>query len=142
MLNVTDANFSDVLEAPQAVVYFWSPTCGYCKAFTPLFEALSARYGDRALFVGANVMEAQKAAGSYNLTGVPTVLFMKNGQVVRRADGAMSEQDFIGEFGRAFGEAGAPAEVPAGGLGIDLGILPSLLALAGVGAGVYYLLDL
>lgn len=144
MLNVTDANFSDVLAAPQAAVYFWSPTCGYCKAFTPIFESLSVRYSDRILMVGANVLEAQKAAGSYGLTGVPTVVFLKNGQVVgKEVTGGMSEPEFAALLEASLG--GAPAAAAAGGGASDYTDQTSwwpFVVLAALGVGAYYGLDL
>src|SRR5262245_32093448 len=73
--SLTDATFSQARSAPRAVIDFWSPTCPYCVAYKPDFEAVAARAPSDVLMATVNVNEAPQAAGSFGLTGIPLTVF-------------------------------------------------------------------
>lgn len=98
MLAVTDETFStEVLEASKnnvVIVDFWADWCGPCKILTPLLEKLSQELDD-VKFVSANVDDCGLKAGEYLVMSVPTLLFVKEGNVKDRIAGAnpaMTEQ--------------------------------------------------
>jgi thioredoxin 1 len=91
-LTVTDASFAnDVLAANQPVlVDFWAPWCGPCRMIAPQVHELAVAYADRARVAKVNVDENPEIAARYGISGIPTLLIFKNGQVVDRVVGFTS----------------------------------------------------
>lgn len=133
MMTVTDQNFSEVNAAPMAIVDFWSPSCPHCVSFKPVFEEVAAAIGDDILMVEANVNDNVQAAGQFNISAIPAIIFLKNGKEVRRFEGETSKADFLSEIDQAFGAGSAAAGAGSTGQSVLAGI-----ALAGVLAGVGY----
>ena len=91
---VTSANFeAEVLKADTLVmVDFWAPWCGPCKMIAPTVEALAQEYAGRCKVVKLNTDENQDVATRYQIMGIPTLLFIKDGQPVDKVVGAASGQ--------------------------------------------------
>lgn len=130
---LTDATFNQALSAPFAVVDFWSPSCPHCVTYKPVFEEASSQVGSGVLMVTANVDEAPKSAGTYNIQSIPATIFLANGKEVHRVEGGMSKQDLLAEVSRAFGGMPAPgsAAPESGGIPTWAGIAGGL-AIAGL----------
>lgn len=84
--NITEINAdqfqSEVLEAPLAIVDFYSDECPPCEVLATKFEPLSELYGDKIKFVKIFRQKNRELAVSLGVTGSPTLLFYKNGQIV------------------------------------------------------------
>jgi thioredoxin 1 len=91
---VTSANFEDeVMKADTLVmVDFWAPWCGPCKMIAPSVEALADEYAGRCKVVKLNTDENQDVATRFQIMGIPTLLFIKNGEPVDKVVGAASSQ--------------------------------------------------
>lgn len=64
------------------VIDFYANWCGPCKVITPKLEELSAQYANKALVLKVNVDECEEIAMEYNVTSMPTFVFMKENQVI------------------------------------------------------------
>jgi thioredoxin 1 len=73
----------EVLRASGPVlVDFYAPWCGPCKMLAPLLDTLAQEYAGRVKMVKVNVDDAGQLAGRYNITGVPTLLLFKAGEIL------------------------------------------------------------
>jgi thioredoxin 1 len=89
-IHVSDEEFQNkVLESPTPVVVdFWAPWCGPCRMVAPILDELSKEYGDKLVIAKVNTDENPRWAIKYGVQGIPTMLFVKGGELVDRMVGA------------------------------------------------------
>ena len=94
-LNFTDGAWdADVLKSEQPVlVDFWATWCGPCRQMTPIIDQLADEYAGKAKIGKLNVDENGQTAMRYQVKGIPTILLIKNGQVVGSKVGAVGKAD-------------------------------------------------
>lgn len=89
-IEVTEANFEEVvLNADKPVlVDFWAEWCGPCRMISPIIEELSTEYEGKAVIVKVDVDNAPAISMKYGVRNIPTLLVIKNGEVVDKHVGA------------------------------------------------------
>ena len=87
---LTDSNFQEKVMDTQgvAVVDFWAEWCGPCRMIGPHIEEMSKEYDGRALIAKVNVDSNPEISYKYNVRSIPTVLYLKDGQIVDKQVGA------------------------------------------------------
>lgn len=92
-LTITDGSFErDVVNSTLPVVVdFWAPWCGPCRMVSPALEKVAVDFAERLRVAKMNVDENPKTAERYQVSSIPTLLFMKRGQAVDRIVGALPE---------------------------------------------------
>lgn len=91
---LTDANFQETaLERDGlTVIDFWAEWCGPCRMVSPIVEELSKEYDGKVLVGKVDVDHNPEVSMKYGIRSIPTILFLKNGEVVDKHVGATSKQ--------------------------------------------------
>ena len=100
------------LETP-VLVDFWATWCGPCKTLGPLLEKLAGEYNGAFLLAKVDVDREQQLAAYFQIRSVPTVMLVKDGQLVDGFPGALPEgqlRQFLSHHGIVPGAAPEPAE--------------------------------
>jgi thioredoxin 1 len=100
LIHVNDIDFEkEILKSEQpALVDFWAPWCGPCKAIGPIVEELAGSYADRVKMAKMNVDDNPKTSSAYGIRSIPTILLFKGGKVLDTLIGLVSKErldDFI-----------------------------------------------
>lgn len=82
---LTSSNFADVLTNGELVVIdFWAEWCGPCKKLSPIVDELATEYEGTVDIYKCDVEECDEACEKFGIRNIPTVVFVKNGEVVDR----------------------------------------------------------
>lgn len=96
IVSTEQATFAaDVVERSRqvpVVVDFWAEWCGPCRALGPILEALAQQYAGQFVLVKAEVEKVQEAAGEFNVSSIPAVYAVVNGEVVDFFVGALPQE--------------------------------------------------
>lgn len=92
---ITDANYEELLaEGLPMVIDFSAAWCGPCKKIAPIIEELTDEYAGKVVIGKCDVDENDDLTAKFGIRNVPTVLFIKNGEVVDKHVGAATKSTF------------------------------------------------
>jgi thioredoxin 1 len=89
----SDGNFQETVLDKEgiAVVDFWAEWCGPCRMITPIIEELSGEMDGKVLIGKLNVDHNPNVSMKYGIRSIPTILILKNGEVVDKHVGVISK---------------------------------------------------
>jgi thioredoxin 1 len=101
IMEIDDGNFeAEVLQSDKPVlVDFWAPWCGPCRIAGPIIDKVGEKAEGKAKVYKLNVDENPQAAAQYGITGIPTVMVFKNGNVDKTLVGVQPEQVYLNALG-------------------------------------------
>lgn len=97
VLKLTDENFeNEVLNSDKVcLVDFYADWCGPCKMMSPIIEEIADELGDKVKVGKVNSDENMELAEKYQIMSIPTIMIIKNGQVVKTFVGVTSKEEII-----------------------------------------------
>jgi thioredoxin 1 len=90
-MHVSDAEFetSVLKSATPVIVDFWAPWCGPCRQIAPSLEKIAKDYDGQVVVAKVNTDDNPQWAQQFEVSGIPTILFVAQGKVVYRQVGAV-----------------------------------------------------
>ena len=97
VLKLTDENFeNEVLNSDKVcLVDFYADWCGPCKMMSPIIEEIADELEDKVKVGKVNSDENMELAEKYQIMSIPTIMIIKNGQVVKTFVGVTSKEEII-----------------------------------------------
>lgn len=96
-LEFTDGNFQEtVIDSDKlSVIDFWAEWCGPCRMITPIIEDVSKEYDGDVNVGKLNVDENGEVSMKYQVRSIPTILLIKNGEIVDKHVGTISKAKLV-----------------------------------------------
>lgn len=91
-LAINNENLQELLSQEKPVVIdFWAEWCGPCRMIAPIVDELATEYDGKVVIGKCDVESNDEIAMKYGVRNIPTILFIKNGEVVDKQVGAVSK---------------------------------------------------
>ena len=104
-LNFTDANFAELAEKSDkpVLIDLWAEWCGPCRMVGPIVEELSREYEGKVIVGKLDVDSNPVTTAKFSVRNIPTILFMKNGEIVDKQVGAVPKSVLVGKLEKLLG---------------------------------------
>ena len=98
-LNITNENYEAIVaDSKPTVIDFWAEWCGPCRTIVPIVEELAEEYVDRVNIGKCDVDSADDVVATYRVRNIPTLVFIKDGNVIGKHVGAISRNDLVAKI--------------------------------------------
>lgn len=80
------------------VIDFWAPWCVPCRMTKPILEKIAREYDGKVEFMAVNADDSREVLAQFQVIGIPTVLALRNGNVISRVTGSQNEAGYRALF--------------------------------------------
>lgn len=96
----TDANFDELALKTDKVVMvdFWAAWCGPCKMVGPIVEEIADDFEGKAVVGKVDVDKYGSISANYGVRNIPTIIFLKNGELVDKSVGAVPKATLVAKL--------------------------------------------
>jgi thioredoxin 1 len=98
-VKITSENFESLKNGQQPlVVDFWATWCGPCRMISPIISDLAKEYDGKIAVGKCDVEENEDMAAEFGIRNIPTIIFIKDGEIVDKIVGAVSKATLEEKF--------------------------------------------
>ena len=93
---ITKRNFKSEIDTAESTVLldFWAPWCAPCRMLSPIIDEIAIE--SKQFVVGkVNVDEEIELAQKFNVMSIPTLVIIKNGEIVHQSSGVRPKEDIL-----------------------------------------------
>lgn len=94
-LTSTDSLDELITQHEYSLLYFSASWCGPCKTMSPIVEGVSSMMNDRFNTIKVDIENTPVAAADYGIRSIPTLLLVKNDEVIDQRVGGLPPQQLI-----------------------------------------------
>jgi len=94
VIEINEKDFDDRIRE-NCIVDFFATWCAPCKMLSPVIEKVSEEYKGKLKFYKINIDNNRRVVDKYKITGVPTLILFKNGNLINKTSGYMDEKELI-----------------------------------------------
>lgn len=96
-VEITASNFeNEVINSDRPVLIdFWAPWCGPCKAIAPVIDEIEKELSKKIKICKINIDSNPEIANQYSIMSIPTLMILKQGQVLETKTGAVEKEPLI-----------------------------------------------
>ena len=96
---VTNENLAEVMNSDIPVVIdFWAEWCGPCRMVGPIVDELATEYEGRVKVCKCDIEQCDDAVAKFGIRNIPTIIFVKGGQVIDKQVGAAKKGDLVAKL--------------------------------------------
>lgn len=96
---LTDLNYSEVIPSEGvALIDFWAPWCGPCRMLAPTVDEIAGEFEGKVTVAKCDVDDCEETAVRFGIRNIPTLVFIKNGEMVGRTVGVISKDEIANKL--------------------------------------------
>lgn len=95
-VTITNDNYKEYVKGDlPLMIDFWATWCGPCRQMSPIVEELAKEYDGKVVVGKCNIDEAEDIAMQHGIRSIPTILFIKNGEIIDKTVGAVPKSKLV-----------------------------------------------
>lgn len=105
MIEIKDSNYEEViLNNKFLIIDFWAEWCGPCRNLSPIIDKLAKEYEGKVIICKCDVADNDVLPTKYSIRNIPTIIFIKNNEVVHKMVGLHTENEIKEKINELFYE--------------------------------------